>query len=93
MDAIREVGPGSHFLGCAHTQANYQTAFWRSGVFDYRPFETWKEDGEPDTVELASQRVDKLLRDYEKPALDAAVEEALGEFVQKKKDSIPDAFA
>ena len=30
LDAIREVGPGSHFLGCAHTQANFETAFWRS---------------------------------------------------------------
>ena len=27
MDAIREVGPGSHYLGCSHTQANFQTAF------------------------------------------------------------------
>src|SRR3546814_9667760 len=25
LDAIREVGPGSHFLGCAHTQANFET--------------------------------------------------------------------
>ena len=24
MDAIREVGPGSHYLGCAHTQANFR---------------------------------------------------------------------
>mgnify|MGYP000750609157 CR=1 FL=1 len=26
MDAIRDVGPGKHFLGCAHTMANYTTA-------------------------------------------------------------------
>ncbi|TGW04609.1 trimethylamine methyltransferase, partial [Mesorhizobium sp. M2D.F.Ca.ET.145.01.1.1] len=25
MDAIRQVGPGSHYLGCDHTQANFQT--------------------------------------------------------------------
>ena len=25
MDALREVGPGSHFLGSAHTQANFET--------------------------------------------------------------------
>ena len=31
MDAIREVGPGGHYLGCAHTQANFKTAFWRIG--------------------------------------------------------------
>ncbi len=30
MDAMREVGPGGHFLGCAHTQANFKTAFWRT---------------------------------------------------------------
>src|SRR5258706_11950874 len=30
LDAVREVGPGKHFLGCAHTQANFETAFYRS---------------------------------------------------------------
>ncbi|MFM7066167.1 MAG: trimethylamine methyltransferase family protein, partial [Gammaproteobacteria bacterium] len=25
MEAIREVGPGKHFLGCSHTQANFET--------------------------------------------------------------------
>ena len=34
MDAIREVGPGKHFFGCAHTQANYETAFYRSPLAD-----------------------------------------------------------
>ena len=24
LDALREVGPGAHFLGCAHTQANFE---------------------------------------------------------------------
>ncbi|MFT6535815.1 MAG: trimethylamine--corrinoid protein Co-methyltransferase, partial [Loktanella salsilacus] len=44
MDAIAEVGPGGHFLGCAHTQANFKSAFWRSDLFDYKPFETWDEE-------------------------------------------------
>ena len=44
MDAIREVGPGGHYLGCAHTQANFKDAFWRSDLLDYKPFETWDED-------------------------------------------------
>src|SRR5690606_11014772 len=39
LDAIREVGPGSHYLGCAHTQANFETAFFRSGVADNNSFE------------------------------------------------------
>ena len=38
MDAIREVGPGGHYLGCAHTQANFKDAFWRTDLLDYKPF-------------------------------------------------------
>ncbi|MEL5876863.1 trimethylamine methyltransferase family protein [Cereibacter sphaeroides] len=92
MDAIREVGPGGHYLGCAHTQANFKSAFWRSDLFDYKPFETWEEEGARDTETLATARVKKLLGDYQQPALDAGVAEALADYVARKKDSMPDAF-
>ena len=45
LDALEEVGPGGHFLGCAHTQANFKEAFWKSEVLNYKPFETWEEEG------------------------------------------------
>ncbi len=93
MDAIREVGPGGHYLGCAHTQANFKSAFWRSEVLDYKPFETWADEGARDTVALAAARVDKLLNDYQQPALDPAIREALDDYVRRKKDGAPDAFA
>ena len=67
MDAIREVGPGGHYLGCAHTQANFKDAFWRSELFDYKPFETWDEEGARDTQSLASERVARLLETYQQP--------------------------
>lgn len=92
MDAIREVGPGGHYLGCAHTQANFKTAFWRSNVLDYRPFETWEEDGAKDTMTLASEKVERMLAEYVQPALDPAINEALCAFVQMRKDEEPDAF-
>ncbi|MFZ1726934.1 MAG: trimethylamine methyltransferase family protein [Albidovulum sp.] len=92
MDAIREVGPGGHYLGCAHTQANFKEAFWRTELFDYKPFETWDEEGARDTVTLAGNRVAKLLNDYRKPAMDAGIEEALNDYVARKKASMPDAF-
>ncbi|MDA3857376.1 MAG: trimethylamine methyltransferase family protein, partial [Roseovarius sp.] len=81
MDAIREVGPGGHYLGCAHTQANFKSAFWRSDLFDYKPFETWSEEGERDTMVLANARVKKMLGDYRQPPLDPAITEALAAFV------------
>ncbi len=92
MDAIREVGPGGHYLGCAHTQANFKSAFWRSDLFDYKPFETWSEEGERDTQALATARVAKLLSQYEAPALDQGIREALDSYVAQKKEAAPAAF-
>ncbi|MGI3167625.1 trimethylamine methyltransferase family protein [Pseudooceanicola sp. C21-150M6] len=92
MEALREVGPGGHFLGCAHTQANFKSAFWRSEVFDYKPFETWDEEGARDSQSLASARVKTLLDAYEAPPLDPAIAEALAGYVAARKAEMPDAF-
>jgi trimethylamine--corrinoid protein Co-methyltransferase len=92
MDAIREVGPGGHYLGCAHTQAHFKDAFWRSEVLDHKPFETWEEEGARDTAALAAARARKLLEDYAPPPLDEGVQEALEAFVARRKAELPDAF-
>src|SRR3990167_1254358 len=92
MDALREVGPGGHFLGCEHTQANFKSAFWRSDLFDYKPFETWAEEGARDTQALASIRVQKMLGDYQAPALDEGIRESLDAYVARRKSEMPDAF-
>ncbi|WP_281855997.1 trimethylamine methyltransferase family protein [Litoreibacter halocynthiae] len=92
MGALREVGPGGHFLGCEHTQNNFKTAFWRSDLFDYKPFETWADEGERDTVALATARVEKQLNDYQQPHLEPAIDEALRAYVREKKDSMQDSF-
>ena len=93
MDAIREVGPGGHYLGCAHTQANFKEAFWRTGVLDYKPYETWMDEGGRDSVQLASEKVDRLLRDYQAPAIDPGVDEALKAYIAERKAAEPDAFS
>ncbi|MEO9896919.1 MAG: trimethylamine methyltransferase family protein [Paracoccaceae bacterium] len=92
MDAIREVGPGGHYLGCAHTQKNFKSAFWKSDVLDYKPYETWADEGSQDTMALATNRVAKLLGEYQQPAMDPAVLEALDSFVAQKKLAEPDTF-
>ena len=92
MDAIREVGPGGHYLGCAHTQANFKTAFWKSEVFDYKPFETWDEEGARDTTALATERVAHLIAHYKAPDLDPEIHAALKAYVADKKASMSDAF-
>ena len=91
MDAFREVGPRGHYLGAAHTQRHMKTAFYDSKLLDYRPYETWTEDGSPDTYALANRKMRRMLQDYEAPALDPAIDDALREFVAKRKASMPDA--
>jgi len=92
MGAIREVGPGGHYLGCEHTQNNFKNSFWRSDVLDYKPFETWSEDGAKDSVTLANEKVHKMLSDYIQPPIDPEIDEALKAYIQARKDSEPDAF-
>ena len=92
MDALREVGPGGHFLGCEHTQKNFKSAFWRSDVLDYKPFEQWEEEGARDSATLAAERVRKQLSDYQAPPIDPGIVEALEAFVAQRKASEPDAF-
>ena len=92
FEAIKEVGPGGHFLGCNHTQSNFKNAFWRSEILNYKPFETWLEEGESDLTESANKRAKKLLNSYVKPYFDEGKKEELNEYIKKKKGSMPDAF-
>lgn len=89
LDAIREVGPGKHYLGCAHTQANFETAFYRSNIADNNSFEQWQEEGELDTTQRANKVYKKMLAEYEAPTLDPAIDEALNEYIVKRRDELP----
>ena len=93
LGAIREVGPGGHYLGCEHTQANFKDAFWRTSVLDYKPYETWTDEGSRDTMTLANARMRRTLAEYVQPSIDPGVDEALQAFMRRRKDSMKDAFA
>lgn len=92
LDAIREVGPGSHYLGCAHTQANFQTAFYRSPLADNNSFEQWEVEGEKRIEQRANALCRSWLEHYEAPYLDPEIDEKLKAFIASRKDSMPDAF-
>ena len=92
LDAFKEVGPGAHFFGCAHTLANYQTAYWDSELADNTPFETWEEAGSEDSARRANRLWKKRLQDYEAPPLDAAIDEALIDYIARRKSEAADAW-
>ena len=90
MDAFREIGPGKHYLGSAHTLENFETAFYRSTVADNNSFEQWTADGAKDTAERANTIWKKMLLDYEPPNLDIEIDEKLIDFMNKRKESFKD---
>jgi trimethylamine--corrinoid protein Co-methyltransferase len=92
MDAFRDVTPGGHFLGSAHTMGNYTTAFFDSTISDNTPFESWFEAGKTDSATRANARWKASLADYEAPTIDGAVDESLRDFVARRKASMPDQW-
>ncbi|MHB2165821.1 trimethylamine methyltransferase family protein [Alsobacter sp. R-9] len=85
LDAMREVGPGGHFFGCAHTQARYRTAFFAPMISDWRNYESWREGGAPTAYDTANRLYKQRLAAYEPPPMDPAVREELEAFVARRK--------
>lgn len=85
LDAINEVGPAGHFFGTQHTQDRYKDAFYSPILSDWRNFESWDEAGRPDAMQKANKVWKERLSQYQKPAIDPAIEEELAAFVAKRK--------
>ena len=90
LDAIREVGPGNHFLGCSHTQDNFETAFYRSELSDNNSFEQWEAEGGLDMAQRAQVKWKTMLESYEKPSMDPALDEELQDYMNRRKKSFSD---
>jgi trimethylamine--corrinoid protein Co-methyltransferase len=85
LDAIREVGPGGHYFGTAHTLSRYETAFYAPILSDWRNFESWSQAGQPTTFDHANRVWKETLANYEAPDLDPAIREELDAFVSRRK--------
>ncbi len=93
LDSILAHTPGEHFLGTAHTLANFETAFARSATADNSSFEQWTEDGGLDAARRANALWKQRLADYVAPPIDPAVDAELLDFVARRKAELPDTFA
>src|SRR5439155_951717 len=56
MDALREVGPGGHFLGAEHTMRHYRTGFYRPWVSSTENFDRWQRFGSRTADVVAAER-------------------------------------
>ncbi len=88
LDAIAEVGPGGHHFGTAHTLERYESAFYSPLLSNRQNFESWQESGSLDIAVRANSLWKQLLQEYEQPPLDPAIDDALVEYVEKRKKNL-----
>ena len=87
--AVSEIGPGGHYLGHPHTLENFQRAFFMPKLFDNSSIEQWLAEGAKDTTVRALEFARGLLEEYQEPALDAGIEEALRDYIARREREIP----
>src|SRR5215472_16239617 len=91
MDALREVGPGGHFLGAEHTLRHYRTGFYRPLISSTENFDRWNRLGARTADRVANEKWKRMLADYEDPGIDPAVDEELKQFMAKRREQIQHA--
>ncbi len=93
LAAVRDVGPGGHYLGHPHTLENFQRAFFMPELFDNNSVEQWQAEGSIEITERALRHVRSLLKGYEEPRLDPGIDEALCDYIARREREIPAADA
>ena len=86
FETLKDVGPGGHFLGAAHTRKSNLFIFPSQNNVTY---EQWVEDGRKDAATVGIEKAKKWLERYEPPLIDPALDEALGAFVARREREIP----
>ena len=84
LDAIREVGPGGHHFGTAHTEARFRTEHYQSALADRQAYATWQESGGLDAEQRAHTLYRQLLAEYVPPPLDDAIRAELADYVARR---------
>lgn len=92
LGAMDEVDPGGHFLGTAHTLANFESAFSMPELMDSDAFAQWSAGGGKDANARGLEKAKQLLADYEEPSLPDDVDEALRDFVERRVTEIPEGL-
>jgi trimethylamine--corrinoid protein Co-methyltransferase len=90
LAAVRDIGPGGHYLGHPHTQDNFQRAFYMPKLLDNNNIEQWMASGSKSITERALNLAKAKLNEYEEPKLDQAINDELLDFIARRESEIPD---
>ena len=88
FEAQQQVAPGGHFFGAPHTMARYEHAFYQPLVSNWQNYENWQLGGGKDATQRATDIWKRALEEYEQPALDPAVLEALDAYITRRREAI-----
>ncbi len=90
MEAFKTNPHGAHFLGNGHTLENFESAFYRSTLADSNSYEQWLEEGELSAAQRANAAWKQMLNDYQPPPLDDDADQAMIEYIARRKSEEPD---
>lgn len=85
LDMIHAVPPGGHHFGTPHTQERYATEFHPTILADRQNLENWQQKGSLDAEQRANGIWKQMLEEFTPPPIDAAVEQELREFVERRQ--------
>ena len=83
LDAVRQVGPGGHFLQNDHTFNHFRRECWLPGLFDRTPYSVWAERQAPTLLASIGDRLRTIL---------SGEEAGLGEETVRELDVIVRAY-
>ena len=92
MEAFKTNPHGAHFLGNGHTLENFESAFYRSTLADSNSYEQWLEEGELSAAQRANAVWKQMLNDYQPPPLDDDADQAMIEYIGRRKSEETDGI-
>ncbi len=89
FEAVKQIGPGGHFLGAAHTRKAKLFIFPSQNNVT---FEQWEAEGRKDSEQVGLNKARRWLERYEPPPIEAELDQQLKEFIAERESEIPDTL-
>ena len=82
-DLMEKVGPGGNFIAEPHTLKHCRSEYMVPSVFARDNYDAWSKKDFPTAMQLAADRAEKLLEQYELPEIDSEVKKELKHYMKK----------
>ncbi len=86
VDMVNEIGIGGQYLTHPKTFQQFRTLS-QPQLFNRKDFSRWQAEGSKRVDQAASEKLAARLAGYQKPIMDQGMEQALNDYVQRRKES------